>query len=160
MFSSVIVIMRREGIKAGTNTRDSGPNPGPKFASIKMVFKMQIVDLKFRSGPKSPFISVVAMKMSKKFQYFAYKNFLDVNIFRFVIYKAGKEYKNKKIYLDWPKRTSDGGNGNHCIDAYNFAKNQSRSNASIFIYKLAVGLYFMILHVISYFHEFTALFWC
>ena len=32
------------------------------------------------------------------------------------------------------------------------------SNASIFIYKLAVGLYFMILHLISYFHKSIALF--
>ena len=29
-------------IKAGTNTRDSGLIPGPKFASIKIVFKMQM----------------------------------------------------------------------------------------------------------------------
>ena len=27
------------------------------------------------------------------------------------------------------------------------------------VYKLAVGLYFMILHLISYFYEYTALFW-
>ena len=32
-------------------------------------------------------------------------------------------------------------------------------NAYIFIYKLAVGLYFMILRLIFYLHERTALFW-
>ena len=52
------------------------------------------------------------------------------------------------------KRTSDGGNGN----PYNVDKNQNRSNVYIFIYKLAVGIYFMILRLISYFHECTALF--
>ena len=36
------------------------------------------------------------------------------------------------------------------IAAYNFDKILSRSNASIFIYKLAVGLYFIILHLISF----------
>ena len=46
-----------------------------------------------------------------------------------------------------------------CIAAYNFDRNLSRSNASIFIYKLTVGLYFMILHLISYFHKCTALLW-
>ena len=44
-----------------------------------------------------------------------------------------------------------------CIAAYNSDKNLSRSNASIFIYKLAVGLYFMILHLNSCFHKCTAL---
>ena len=33
------------------------------------------------------------------------------------------------------------------------------SDVSIFIYKLAAGPFIMILHVISYFHEYTALFW-
>ena len=42
--------------------------------------------------------------------------------------------------------------------AYNFDRSKSQSNASIFIFKLAVGLYFLILHFISTFHECTALF--
>ena len=58
-------------------------------------------------------------------------------------------------------RTSDSGNGNHSVSLPTFLVKvnlKSRSNAFIFIYKLAVVLYFMILHSISYFHECTALF--
>ena len=58
------------------------------------------------------------------------------------------------------ERTSDGGKWeSQCIAAYCFDKNLSRRNASIFIYKLAVSLYFMILHLISDFYKCTALFW-
>ena len=38
-----------------------------------------------------------------------------------------------------------------CIAAYDFDENLRRENASIFIYKLAVGLYFVILHLIFLF---------
>ena len=56
--------------------------------------------------------------------------------------------------------TSDGGNGNYSVSLpIILIKNLSPSNASIFVYKLTVGLYFMILHLISYYHECTALFW-
>ena len=60
---------------------------------------------------------------------------------------------------DHRQRTSDGGNGITVYRCLKLDKNQSRSNASIFMHKLAVGLYFMILHSISYFHKCTALFW-
>ena len=57
------------------------------------------------------------------------------------------------------QRTSDGGNGNHSVSLpILLIKIKSRSNASIFIYKLAVGFYFIILHLISYFHKCRALF--
>ena len=56
-------------------------------------------------------------------------------------------------------RTSDGDNGNHSVSLpIILIKIKSRSNASIFIYKLTVGLYFMILHLIFYLHKCTALF--
>ena len=48
------------------------------------------------------------------------------------------------------QRTSDGVNGNHSTSL--------PISASIFIYKLADGPYFLILHLISYFHELPALF--
>ena len=54
-------------------------------------------------------------------------------------------------------RTSGGGNGNHSV-SLPIILIKLKSNASIFIYKLVVGLYFMILHLISYFHKCAALF--
>ena len=55
-------------------------------------------------------------------------------------------------------RTSDGGNGNHSVSLpiilIKFKVNQMIPSS----YKLADGLYFMILHLISYFHICTALF--
>ena len=58
------------------------------------------------------------------------------------------------------QRTSDGGNGNHSVSLpIILIKNLSRSNASIFIYKFTVGLYFMNLHLIPYLHKCKALFW-
>ena len=48
--------------------------------------------------------------------------------------------------------------GSQCIAAYSLDKNSNRSNTFIFIYKLADGLYFMILYLISYFHICTLYF--
>ena len=56
-------------------------------------------------------------------------------------------------------RTSDGGNGNHNVSLpIILIKVKIDQNASIFINKLTAGLYFMILHLISYLYKCTALF--
>ena len=57
-------------------------------------------------------------------------------------------------------RTSDSGNGTHSVSLPMILKKiKIGQNASIFIlYKLAVSLYFMILHLISYFNKCMALF--
>ena len=52
--------------------------------------------------------------------------------------------------------TSDGGNGNHSVSLPIFFIKIKVDQ--MLPYKLAVGLYFMILHLISYFHKCTALF--
>ena len=57
------------------------------------------------------------------------------------------------------QRTSDGGNENHSVSLPIILIKKCQSKVSIFIYKLAVRLYFMILHLISYFHKRTALYW-
>ena len=57
-------------------------------------------------------------------------------------------------------RTSDSGWGSRGESLpITLTSIKSQTNASIFIYKLAVGLYYMVLHLIYYFHERTALFW-
>ena len=57
--------------------------------------------------------------------------------------------------------TSDGGNGNHSVSLpiILIKIKVDQMLTSLYIYKLAVGIYFMILRLISYFHECTALFW-
>ena len=62
------------------------------------------------------------------------------------------------LYAPGPQRTSEGGNGNHSVSLPIISIKISRSYASIFIYKLVVGLFLMILLLISYFLECTALF--
>ena len=52
-------------------------------------------------------------------------------------------------------RTSDGGNGNHSV----LLPIILIKIKLIKCFHLAVGLYFMILHLISCFHNCTALFW-
>ena len=64
-----------------------------------------------------------------------------------------------KVIVEWSPRTSDGGNGNHSVSQpIILIKIKVGQMCSIFIYKLAVGLYFMLLHLISYFHKCTAYF--
>ena len=79
-----------------------------------------------------------------------------VNVAQFIVHT--RDVRKELLISIWrPQRTSDGGNGNHSVSLpIILIKNKNQSNASIFIYKLAVGLYFMILHLISYFHKCTA----
>ena len=59
------------------------------------------------------------------------------------------------------EKTSDGCNGNHSVSLPIILikiKVDQMLPSSYMIYKLAVGLYFMILHLISYFHKCTAIF--
>ena len=57
-------------------------------------------------------------------------------------------------------RTSDGGSGNHSVSLpiilIKIKVNQMLPSS---IYNLDVGLYFIILHLFSYFHKYTALSW-
>ena len=57
-------------------------------------------------------------------------------------------------------RTSDGGNGNHSLSLpIILIKNKVDQMLSSSYISLLFSLYFMILHLISYFHKCTALFW-
>ena len=56
---------------------------------------------------------------------------------------------------------SDSGTCNgesQCIDAYDFEKKPSWLDASIFMNKLAVSVFFTILHLIIYFNDYGILF--
>ena len=52
------------------------------------------------------------------------------------------------LYAPGPQRTSEGGNWNHSVSLPIISIKISRSYASIFIYKLVVGLSLMILLLI------------
>ena len=55
-------------------------------------------------------------------------------------------------------RTSDSGNGTHSVSLPIILIKIKIVHMLSSSYKLAVGLYFMILHLLSYFHKCTALF--
>ena len=57
------------------------------------------------------------------------------------------------------KDLSDGGNGNHSVSLPIILIKIKVDQMLPSSYTLAVGLYFMIFRLISYFHECTALFW-
>ena len=66
-------------------------------------------------------------------------------------------YSKLIFAVEW---TSDGGNGNHSASLpIILIKNKVDQKFPSTYHKLADGLYFMILHLISYFHKRTALFW-